>query len=198
MPDYHSSSVIGFHSCDREVGLNLLNGKDNLRSSENTWDWLGTGIYFWEQDALRALQYATENAQGKQKNRKAAKIPFVIGAIIDLGNCLNLVESKSLEILSETYNSLEYTLNNTGRRMPVNSEKNRQLDCAVINFIHQINEDEGLKPYDSIRCAFAEGEAAYPGAMITSRLHIQLCICNPDCIKGYFLPRPLTKFNPYL
>jgi len=82
--------------------------------------------------------------------------------------------------------------------MPVNSDKNRALDCAVINYIHQTNKDEGLPAYDTIRCAFPEGNAAYPGAMITSKLHIQLCVCNPNCIKGYFLPRPLAKFNPHL
>src|SRR5665213_442516 len=96
MPDYQSSNIIGFHSCDLGLGLRLLNGQDELQPSENTWDWLGQGIYFWEQDPLRALQYATENALGKQKNKKAAKIPFVIGAIIELGNGLNLVESLSL------------------------------------------------------------------------------------------------------
>jgi hypothetical protein len=198
MQDYQSFNLIGFHSCDLKLGPRLLNGQDELLPSENTWDWLGQGIYFWEQDPLRALQYATENAQGKQKNKKPTKTPFVIGAIIVLGNCLNLVESTSLEILSAAYNGLKDLTDKLGKAMPVNLENNRQLDCAVINYIHQINKEKGLQAYDSIRCAFPEGEAAYPGAMITSRLHIQLCICNPACIKGYFLPRPLAKFNPYL
>ena len=198
MPGYQSFSVIGFHSCDLELGLRLLNGQDELQPSENTWDWLGQGIYFWEQDPSRALEYATENSQGKQRNKKAAKVPFVIGAIIELGNCLNLVESTSLEILSEAYHGLKDLTIKLGKEMPVNLGNNRQLDCAVINYVHQINKEKGTRAYDSVRCAFPEGEAAYPGAMITSRLHIQLCICNPDCIKGYFLPRPLSKFNPNL
>lgn len=125
MPDYQSFDVIGFHSCDLEVGLKLLNGHDELQPSENTWDWIGSGIYFWEQDSLRALQYATENALGKQKNKKAAKTPFVIGAIIELGNCLNLVESTSLGILSEAYKGLKNLTNTLGRPMPVNSDNNR-------------------------------------------------------------------------
>ena len=45
MPDYQSFNVIGFHSCDLEIGLKLLNGQDELQRSENTWDWLGPGIY---------------------------------------------------------------------------------------------------------------------------------------------------------
>ena len=198
MPDYQSFDVIGFHSCDLEIGLKLLNGQDELKPSLNTWDWLGPGSYFWEQDAARALQYANENATGKQKNKIPAKTPFVIGTIISLGNCLNLVESTSLAILSAAYEGLKSVMDALGERMPVNTEKNRALDCAVIQYIHQANMDEGKPAFDTIRCAFPEGEEAYPGAMITSRLHIQLCVCNPDCIKGYFLPRPLKKYNPNL
>ena len=82
--------------------------------------------------------------------------------------------------------------------LPVNTEANRALDCAVIKFIHEANKMQRKQPYDSIRCAFPEGEEAYPGAKITSRLHIQICVCNPDCIKGYFLPKPIKKYNPHL
>lgn len=75
---YQPFSVIGFHSCDREVGLKVLNGKDNLFSSTNTWDWLGEGIYFWEQNPGRALEYAIESSERKQINKKPAKTPFVL------------------------------------------------------------------------------------------------------------------------
>ncbi|MDR3693022.1 hypothetical protein [Mucilaginibacter sp.] len=198
MPEYQSFGVIGFHSCDIQVGLKFLNGETDLIPSQNDWDWLGPGSYFWEQDPSRALQYATENSQGKQKNKKAAKIPFVIGSIIELGNCLNLVESTSLNILTESYNNLKNTMDKSGLPMPMNKGNNRSLDCAVIKYIHQANKDAGKPAYDTIRCAFPEGEEAFPGSMITSRLHIQLCVCNPACIKKYFLPRPVSKYNPYL
>jgi hypothetical protein len=40
--------IIGYHSCDREIGLKVLNGETQLLPSNNDWDWLGGGIYFWE------------------------------------------------------------------------------------------------------------------------------------------------------
>ena len=84
---YHQPfQITGFHSCDREVGLKIINGKDQLVKSENTWDWLGPGVYFWEQNPQRALQYAKDCANGKQKNNGNTKNPFVLGAIIELGN----------------------------------------------------------------------------------------------------------------
>jgi hypothetical protein len=198
MSDFKSGYIIGYHSCDREVGLRLINGLDELKASKNSWDWLGEGIYFWEEDPGRALQYAEEVATGKQKNKIAAKNPFVIGTIIEPGKCLNLVEIESLQILTEAYEGLRQLKELSGQILPVNNNNNRALDCAVINYIHQANGDKGIAPYDTIRCAFPEGDEAFPGSKITSRLHIQLCVCNPDQIKGYFLPRPLEKYNPNL
>jgi hypothetical protein len=136
--------------------------------------------------------------QGNKKIKIAAKTPFVIGAIIELGNCLDLVETASLEILKESYNKLKEIKDILEEKMPVNRGNNRALDCSVIKYIHQANADSGKPPLDTIRCAYPEGEEIYPGATISSRLHIQICVCNPECIKGYFLPKPLSKYNPYL
>ncbi len=191
-------NVTGFHSCDKEVGLKVLNGQDELIASQNSWDWLGEGIYFWEQDPVRALSYAIESSQRKQFNRIPIKIPFVVGAIINLGNCLNLVESESLQILTVAYRGLKKVMEEAGQKMPLNKENNRALDCKVIQYIHQSNKQEGIKPYDTIRCAFPEGDEAYPGASITARLHIQICVLNKECIQGFFLPLPHEKFNPNL
>lgn len=116
--------------------------------------------------------------------------------MIDLGKCLNLVEVESLSILSEAYRGLSTLLRFVEEPMPHNRGKNRALDCAVVNFVHQSNQENDIIPYDSVRCAFAEGDPAFPGSSITERLHIQLCIRNPEFIKGYFLPKPLSQFNP--
>jgi hypothetical protein len=197
MHDYQPFSVIGFHSCDKEVGLRVLNGENELLPSINSWDWLGGGVYFWEQNPFRALQYATECAQRKQFNKVPIKIPFVIGAIVDLGNCLDLVESSSISVLSSAYKNLEKTSWEGGEKLPINKGNNRALDCLVIESIHNQNLSFKEQVYDTVRCAFPEGEAAYPTSYISSRLHIQVCVRNPACIRGFFLPRPLDKFNPF-
>lgn len=195
MQHYQPHSIIGFHSCDQEVGLKVLNGFEDLLPSNNSWDWLGGGIYFWEQNPYRSFEYAEESANKLQFNKKPIKNPFVIGSIIDLGNCFNLVESASLKILSEAYSGLQQLIKESGKSMPLNKGNNRALDCAVIEYIHASNRKIGIEEYDTIRCAFSEGEEVYPGSTITSRLHVQICVRNPNCIKGYFLPRPLAMFN---
>jgi hypothetical protein len=196
---YHQPfQITGFHSCDKEVGLRILNGDDELKPSNNAWDWLGPGVYFWEQNPGRALEYAIEVAQGNQKNAGSIKTPFVIGAIIELGNCLNLMEPNSLSIVKQAHASLEEMFIEAGKKMPRNKDANRRLDCAVIQMVHQTNIRERLPPYDTIRSAFVEGAPIYPESNFTERLHIEICVLNTSLIKGYFLPRPIAEFNPYL
>ncbi len=121
-----------------------------------------------------------------------------MGAIIELGNCLNLVESQSINILSTGFDSLRDTYKLAKKYLPKNNGANRSLDCAVIKLIHQTNQDKEKQAYQTVRNAFDEGGEAYPGASFTSRHHIQICVTDPSMIKGFFLPRPLTDFNPNL
>ena len=196
---YHQPfQVIGFHSCDKEVGIKALNGELELNPSDNVWDWLGGGVYFWEQNPERAAQYAIECANGQQKNRKRIRVPFVIGSIVELGNCLNLLEPRAMEAVVRAHGQLLELNKNSGELLPINNGPKRNLDCAVIKMVHEIVKQDGLQKYDTVRCAFAEGRAAYPGANFSIRGHIEVCVINPEMIKGYFLPRPLEMFNPYL
>ena len=195
---YQPLQTIGFHSCDKEVGLKVLNGEMDLNPSENSWDWLGRGIYFWEQNPGRALLYANESAEGKQKNKTRINTPFVIGGIIELGNCLNLLESESLAVVKKAYAWLAEVYSNTNKEMPVNKGAKRDLDCAVIKWALEMNEKKGIQSYDTVRSAFPEGHALYEGSNFTDRLHVELCVINKELIKGYFLPRPIDRFNPNL
>jgi hypothetical protein len=82
----------------------------------------------------------------------------------------------------------------------------RQLDCTLIEYMHQeildqITEEKKttgyseLKLFDSARGVFTEGGPAYPGAGILEKSHIQICIRNSNCIKGFFLPRKEKEFS---
>ena len=64
----------------------------------------------------------------------------------------------------------------------------RPLDCAVIKHAHELVEAKGVY-YDTVYGYFQEGADAYDGAGIKEKSHIQICVRNTDCIKGYFLPR---------
>jgi hypothetical protein len=64
--------------------------------------------------------------------------------------------------------------------------------------VHELARLKGLSKYDTVRSAFAEGKEAHSGSNFSMRSHIEVCVINPEMIKGYFLPRPLEVFNPYL
>ena len=48
--------VLGFHGCDQKTAERVVSTGRHLQPSRNDYDWLGHGVYFWENDPLRAKQ----------------------------------------------------------------------------------------------------------------------------------------------
>lgn len=171
----------------------MVRGEIEIAFSPGKYDWLGKGAYFWEGDKNRALEWAAEKA-----NRGDYKEPFVIGAAIDLGNCLDLLVREDIEKVREAYLSLAKVFGAADKPLPVNKAAPkdpspdlvlRDLDSAVINHLHHIVKRDGGQPYDTIRGLFREGEPLYPNGGFYSRSHSQIAVVNIDCIKGVFLPK---------
>lgn len=183
--------VYGFHGTDKEIAYKILNQQEEFVPSQNDYDWLGNGIYFWENSLERAKQYASEAM--KRKNSKIIE-PFALGAILDLGNCLDLLDQKYLDLLSISYQSLSQDM---GDHLPKNTTfgpkdfdfRKRQLDCAVIRYTHAMVQQKTGSCFDTVRAVFWEGEELYSGAGFRKKNHIQIAVLNPKCIKGVFLPR---------
>ncbi len=183
--------ILGYHGCEKELGMRVLNGEDQLISSENSYDWLGKGIYFWEFNPSRANEWA-QAASEKSK----IKEPFVLGAVLSLGNCLNLDESAYCDLLSDIYPEMVSNLETNGKDIPRNRGGDdlllRHLDCAVINYLHELREEAQLPRFDSVRATFVEGEDVYPGSGFRRNTHTQIAILNPEeCILGYFRPETM-------
>jgi hypothetical protein len=112
------------------------------------------------------------------------------------------LDFRNLQFLKESYDMLIASYKASGKPLPTNTSKrsdvknelfSRKLDCAVIEILHETRREEGLEPYDSVRGVFWEGPELYPKAGFREKDHIQICIRNPNCIKGYFLPRELDE-----
>lgn len=146
MYSHKTGLTIGFHGCDKSTLDKVVSGGDDLKISNNDYDWLGSGTYFWENNYERALSFAEYLKDNPTHNTKQKiKTPAVIG--------------------------------------------------AVINLLHRINEEKGQRAYDSVRAVFFEGEDLYENAGFKEKNHIQIAVRNPNCIKGYFIPR--TQNNKY-
>jgi hypothetical protein len=195
-----ASFVLAFHGCDKQIAEEVLQGSVCLRPSENSYDWLGHGIYFWENDPDRALLFAR---QTQKRNPHKIHAPAVVGAVVDLGYCLNLVEANSLGIVKAGYEDLIALIERAGATMPKNrraAESDdlllRHLDSAVIETVHQSREQATERAFDSVRGVFWEGSELYPNAGFKEKNHIQVCVRNPNCIKGFFRVRTQNDAYP--
>lgn len=181
-----SSFILGYHGCDKSVADRLIKGAA-FTPSENGYDWLGPGIYFWEANPLRGLDFARElKSRGKVKN------PAVVGAVIELGLCLDMVSQAGIEHFVYAHRELETLFSQGEVEMPKNSRDllQRHLDCAVIRMFHDMREKRGRTPVDTVRGVFIEGEPVVPGSGVYRKTHIQVAVCNPVCIKGVFQVQP--------
>lgn len=187
----HSSIHIGYHGCDRETGERVLAGETDLHISSNDYDWLGDGIYFWENDAERAAHWAKSvQRHGKRSRTKIAE-PFVLGAVIQMGNCLDLMQAESIRLVRDAYERLQTAYAEAGAKLPQNRMIAdelvlRHLDCAVVQFLHQCRMEGDLPAFNTVRAAFPEGTPLYETAGFLERTHIQICVRQPVSVLGYF------------
>jgi hypothetical protein len=192
--------LIGFHGCDKKVRDAIVDHQTMMESSNKDYNWLGTGMYFWESNPERAFDFAEDLRLHPQRGKEPIQESAVLGAVIDLGLCLDLLEREFIELVRQSYETLQASYVALNLKLPGNlpagTSKDlllRKLDCAVIENLHQFRKRNKLRPFDSARGVFIEGDALYPTAGFYEKSHIQLCIRNPNCIKGFFKPREENK-----
>lgn len=213
MYDVKPNLIIGFHGCERRVRDTLLLNPNYYKISQKPFDWLGHGLYFWENNYERALQWATE-----KKKRGKIEEPAVIGAVLHLGYCCDFLDKRCIRLLAFYFNNMKSKYEQIKRELPKNEDlkfdrhKNKILrhrDCAAIEFMHAeifsvVTKERAEKGYsdykifDSTRGVFVEGGPAFEGAGIFEKSHIQICIRNPNCIQGFFMPRKEVDFVSWL
>jgi hypothetical protein len=181
--DKFARIIVGYHRCGHGFADDILTGTTPIvgwQKSQNTFDWLGHGIYFWEHSPSRAMRWATQQFEK----------PAVVGAIIQLGTCFDLLDEANAVILGKSYPAFVANFRNRGKPLPVNrgkDHKSRELDCAAINECLDRFEGENIH-FDTVRAAFLEGEPVFPGTTISAESHIQIAVRNVDCILGVFRP----------
>lgn len=178
--------VLGYHGCDRAIGERVLAG-EAFAASMNPWDWLGHGVYFWEANPKRALDFAQE-LKSKRYRHTVIENPFVVGAVLNLGLCFDFTTSVGAQALKEGYSQIAELYTRAGEALPKNSKDQlrRNLDCRVIEHVIAGRAENGLALPDTVRGVFTEGGPIYPGSGFLEKTHIQISVRNPGCIKGVF------------
>lgn len=179
--------VFGYHGCDEATARMVFEG-GSLRPSQNAYDWLGHGIYFWENSPSRALNWA---AEVKLRTPDIIQRPAVLGAIIDLGNCLDLIDPDRAGLVRLAYGGYLQRCAERGVSPAKNlgsESKARFLDCAVLNTLHELRTESGLPAFDTVRGFFVEGQPLFPTAGLRTLDHVQLCVRQQRSIVGFFRP----------
>jgi len=171
--------VVGYHGCHRDFARNLVAGRVGVaewKASQNEYDWLGEGVYFWEYAPGRALQWAQEH-YGPQG--------AVVAAEVYLGRCLDLADTAFTDLLRQSYEDTVRLYERRGTRLPKNGGRDfklRKLDQLIINNVTAASDPRGGIYYQTVRAPFEEGEAVYQGAMIGSQSHVQIAVRDKACI----------------
>jgi hypothetical protein len=183
----YARTVVGYHGCDESFAKHVLHGRKKLKPSVNDYDWLGNGIYFWEYGAHRAYEWAKWKAA-----RGGIHKPAVIGALIQLGTCFDLLDTRFTSDLAQAFGSFRSAMKSKGWVLPRNDGRMpdrllRRRDCAVVNW-YLAEVAKASEPYQTVRCAFSEGKSVFPGAGMKTKNHIQIAVRDPTCIVGVFRP----------
>jgi hypothetical protein len=168
--DYHRT-IIGYHGTHRKAATSLVNGAA-FAASENDDDWLGHGIYFWE--------YAPQQAWSWARRRYGERHAAVIGAMIRLGRCLDLLDPANVGLLKEAHAGLESDLKSAGLKPPRNANTHKYLDCAVFRHLYHELDELGYV-FQSCRAVFVPMERGkiprlWERSGVLAAGHIQVCV----------------------
>src|SRR6516162_9502456 len=124
----YTSLVVGYHGCERAIGERIVRGKFPSLAQHHQYDWLGEGVYFWDSDEQRALEWAP----WKQSVGQITD-PIVIGAIFTLGNCLDLTIRETLDLLAATHSG--YVAAEQAAGLPLLRERTNKRYGTNLSFL---------------------------------------------------------------
>jgi hypothetical protein len=172
-------TVVGYHGCSQSFAADLLAGRVSLeqwKTSQNDYDWLGAGIYFWEHAPGRAWQWAREHF---------GDAGAVVAAEIRLGRCLDLGDTRFTGLLRATFDDTVELYRRRGWELPKNAGKDlklRRLDRLIIDQVADSFDKPDRIFFQTVRSPFEEGDPVYPGGLLRTQSHIQVAVRDRSCI----------------
>jgi hypothetical protein len=185
------TTVVGFHGTVRSSAEILLTPQP-FKVRTNGYDWLGTGVYFWQESALRAKVWARSIATLSDE-------PVVLAADLDLSECLDLFDLKDYNSLRRMYprflelegstsplaqaglvvqRGRQYTTDDSSSdpltRMPIRNFR----DCAFLDWAVEKFSSAGRR-ITSIRSAFVSGNALFEESFLFDWSHSQIAVLEP-------------------
>ena len=165
--------AIGDHGTSRAVAEIVL--RDSFVISRNVYDWLGDGVYFFQDAPNRAWEWARQ---------RYGEDGVVIRSVIRLDDCLDLLDIKANDLLVETYNELVEIARQTGAPLPRQTAGAHRLDRVVVNLAAEFAATPNGMTIPAVRGVFSEGSPVYPSSAILDRAHVQIAVRDPSLIES--------------
>jgi hypothetical protein len=166
-----SIHVRGYHGTSAEGAASILH--EGFWISRNEYDWLGDGVYFWQDAPRRAWEWA---------NMRYGADAAVVGALIRLDDCMDLLDIYWSRALTDTYNAYLAQSKRARLSLPRQTRGAHRLDRAVINYAVGVLAEQGIV-IRSVRAAFVEGTPVYPRSALLDRSHVQIAVRDPSLIE---------------
>ena len=174
------ATVTGYHGTSRATARSVAAGETLLKSKKNEGDWLGEGVYFWQDAPARAWDWA---------DRHFPNQAAVVKAELDLSGCFDLLDLEDfaeLLVVHEEFTKQEAARNLVFKQTPLKLEGGRtkirnrgfvnDRDQALLEFGLPILEEVRNQPIRSIRAAFVYGRALHPRSHLFNWAHVQICV----------------------
>lgn len=173
------NTILGYHGCTRATAEKILT-EQQFAVSENAYDWLGRGIYFWEYAPYRALDWA------RRRFEPLGQEAAVVGVTIRLGNSLNLLDTQNSGELVRVYQGMVSFVG--FGNLPRNTASGAHfLDRRVIDTYCLLVEEQNARPVQTVRGSFPEGQPLYPGSKILELAHVQIAVRDASCLSRLHL-----------
>jgi hypothetical protein len=168
--------VWGYHGTSAErAGAIMQNG---FKLSRNDYDWLGSGVYFWQDAPLRAWDWAKKNHEHPAVIRSSI--------VMEEEKSIDLLDIGWFEILSEQYSKFVEYLKYEKRSLPPQpiTSKRHLLDREFLDYVCETLGKAGSDQIHVIRAAFTEGNPIFNNSAIFNLSHVQIAVKNTQIIES--------------
>jgi len=176
--------INGYHGTTEDISEIIIS--EGFKPSHNDYDWLGSGIYFFQDAPENALHYADRMLKRKKIGIKNLA---VVGAVIRLEDCMDLLDAtKWKDFFAQAYIGFETMCEINNIPMPRQDDYFRGRDRAVIEYgienVLRLGHSYNIRV---IRAPFIEGAPMFPGSKLFLLSHIQIAVRDSTLIERVWI-----------
>jgi len=154
----------GYHGTTKESSIEILKS-GHFRDSLDENEWLGQGVYFFEDDIKQAYNFCVKAR--RYQSWAILRCDIEAAIVFDLTKVDDFQEFRRIaNLIKERYTMVDK-----------NNKRRRLLNSFILNTIYKIY------PYDLVRHIFRIPQYRFIFGTNITAYQIQLCVRNKDCIK---------------